>query len=134
VFCIERDRADRFRIISGGTGVKKRRKSLVHRLILNDQTFLCTSMTSTLQEIISDQPRLLASLSCSSPSCLRNRTLISTADLLQLHLHDADDERLRSSIRPLEDPFPIRTVHHRSRGSTESVTLEILPTTTSTSP
>ena len=86
--------------------MKKRRKSRVHRLILNDQTFLSPSMTSTLQEIISNQPRLLASLSCSSPSCLRNRTLISTADLLQLHLHDADDERLRSSIRPLEDLFP----------------------------
>ncbi|CAF1048682.1 unnamed protein product [Adineta ricciae] len=87
--------------VNGGTGAVKRRKSLVHRLILNDQTFLSPHMTSTLQEISSYQTNLLSQLSCSTTQCLRNQTLITTNDLLQLNSYEDFNY-----ICPLENPFP----------------------------
>lgn len=69
--------------------MKKRRKSLVHRLILNEQTFLSPSMTTNLQEIHS----------CSTALCSRDRHTFNLDELLRLSLTDP-------SLRPLEDPFP----------------------------
>ena len=83
----------------------KRRKSLVHRLILNDQTFLSPQMTSTLQEISPYQSKILSSLSCSTPACLRDQTVISTNDLLELNTY-LDDREHRNYLCPLENPFP----------------------------
>ena len=72
-------------LLLGGRGTRKRRESLVHRLILNEQTFLSPSMTTNLQEI---------------HSCPRNRSaLAALPELLRLSLTDP-------SLRPLEDPFP----------------------------
>jgi hypothetical protein len=59
-------------------------------------------MTSTLQEILAEQTRLLSSLTCSTLSCLRNRTRTTTDNLLQLTI----DANMEYSLRPLEDPFP----------------------------
>jgi hypothetical protein len=93
----------------GGSSLKKRRKSLVHRLILNDQTFLSPYMTGTLQEMLPEQSRLLGQLSCSSAVCLRNHTTISTDDLLGLCIDRSDPFRTGHAIRPLEDPFPFES-------------------------
>ena len=89
----------------GGTGTVKRRKSLVHRLILNDQTFLSPYMTSTLQEISSYQSNILSYLSCSTPYCLRNQSLITTDNLLQLNTYSNEHGDI-NYICPLENPFP----------------------------
>jgi hypothetical protein len=89
----------------GGTGTVKRRKSLVHRLILNEQTFLSPQMTSTLQEIASYQKNILSYLSCSTPDCLRNQSLITTNDFLQLNTY-SNENGSRNYICPLENPFP----------------------------
>ena len=92
-------------VVSGGTSVKKRRKSLVHRLILNDRTFLSPYATSTMQEILSQQSAILAHLPCSASHCLRNQSIVSTDDLLRLRTYSLDG-RFVNAIRPLEDPFP----------------------------
>ncbi|UJR22431.1 hypothetical protein I4U23_025491 [Adineta vaga] len=91
--------------VNGGTGTVKRRKSLVHRLILNDQTFLSPYMTSTLQEISTYQSNLLSHLTCSTAQCLRNQSLISTNDLLQLNSY-LNPHGYSNFICPLENPFP----------------------------
>ncbi|CAF3095315.1 unnamed protein product, partial [Rotaria sp. Silwood2] len=88
-----------------GTGVVKRRKSLVHRLILNEQTFLSPYMTSTLDEISSYQSNILSHLSCSTSSCLRNPSLITTNDFLQLNTYSNDNRHI-NYMCPLENPFP----------------------------
>ena len=81
---------------SGGT--KRRRKSLLHRLILADQTFLTPSMTTISQETLADRSMILSHFSCSSSTCLQNRTAVSTEDLLQ--------STKQFDLRPLEEPFP----------------------------
>ena len=92
----------------------KRRKPLVHRLILNDLTFLSPHMTSTSPEIFSSQSSVLVRLACSTPSCLRNQSLISTDDLLRLRA-DSNRNEGHDYIRPLENPFPF----HHSSATTE---------------
>ena len=90
---------------SGGTGVIKRRKSLVHRLILNDQTFLSPHMTSTVNEISLHQKDILSHLSCSTLLCLRNGSLVKTNDLLQLNTYTKNQGYI-NYLNPLESPFP----------------------------
>lgn len=90
----------------GGIGTIKRRKSLVHRLILNDQTFLSPFTTSTYEELSSSHSEILSSLVCSTSSCLRNQSLISTNDLLQLNLYSSLHKHHSCLICPLESPFP----------------------------
>ena len=94
----------------GGTRTVKQRKPLVHRLILNEHTFLSPQMTSTLQEISPYQSKILSSFSCSSSSCLRNRSLINTEDFLRLDSY-SHDNRHRNYICPLEKPFPFYHSH-----------------------
>ena len=84
----------------------KRRRSFVHRLILNDQTFLSPQMTSNFEEFSSYQSLILSKLPCSKPQCLRNQTLIRTNDFLQLNTYSMDANNLRNYICPLENPFP----------------------------
>ncbi|CAF3634574.1 unnamed protein product [Adineta steineri] len=91
--------------VNGGTGTIKRRKSLVHRLILNEQTFLSPHMTSTLQEISSYQSNFLSYLSCSTLQCLRNQTLITTDDFLQKTTY-SNENGYFNYMCPLENPFP----------------------------
>ncbi|CAF0821588.1 unnamed protein product [Rotaria sordida] len=91
--------------VNGGTGIIKRRKSLVHRLILNEQIFLSPYMTSTLEEISSYQSNILSYLSCSTFDCLRNQSIIKTNDFLQLNTY-SNDNRHMNYICPLENPFP----------------------------
>ncbi|CAF1193326.1 unnamed protein product [Rotaria sp. Silwood1] len=91
--------------VNGGTGIIKRRKPLVHRLILNEQLFLSPYMTSTLEDISIYQTNILSHLSCSTLSCLRNKNLITTNDFLQLNTY-SDDNRHMNYICPLENPFP----------------------------
>ncbi|CAF3600385.1 unnamed protein product [Adineta steineri] len=91
--------------VNGGTGTIKRRKSLVHRLILNDQTFLSPHMTSIINEISSYQNDILSHLSCSTFTCLRNQTLIKTNDLLELNTYSKDSGYI-NYLNPLENPFP----------------------------
>jgi hypothetical protein len=62
-------------------------------------------MTSTLQEISSYQSKILSHLSCSTPHCLRNQSLITTDDLLQLNTYSTENSH-RNYICPLENPFP----------------------------
>ena len=92
-------------MILGGTGAIKRRKSLVHRLILNDQTFLTPYTTATLEEISSHQSNILSHLPCSSLHCLRDRNLITTTDFLDLTTYSTDNKHI-NYICPLENPFP----------------------------
>jgi hypothetical protein len=89
----------------GGTGTIKRRKSLVHRLILNDQTFLSPHMTSIINEISSNQKEILSHLSCTTSPCLRNQTLINTKHLLELNTYSKANGHI-NYLRPLENPFP----------------------------
>ncbi|CAF0887647.1 unnamed protein product [Rotaria sordida] len=91
--------------VNGGTGTIKRRKSLVHRLILNDQTFLSPYMTSIVNEISSYQRDILSDLSCSTLLCLRNESLIKTKDLLELNTYSKNYGYI-NYIKPLEYPFP----------------------------
>jgi len=67
-------------------------------------------MTSTLEEISSYQLNILSSLSCSTPKCLRNQSLITTNDFLQLNTYSNDDGH-RNYICPLENPFPFSDDH-----------------------
>jgi hypothetical protein len=92
-----------FETVNGGTGPTKKRKSLVHRLILNDQTFLSPHMTSIRNEISSYEKDLLSHLTCSTLICLRNQSLIKTDDLLELNSYSKDN---RNVFTPLENPFP----------------------------
>jgi hypothetical protein len=92
-------------IFIGGTGTIKRRKSLVHRLILNDQTFLSPYMTSTINEISSYQKDILSHLICSTSSCLRNQSLIKTNNLLELNTYSKEFGYI-NYLNPLENPFP----------------------------
>ncbi len=62
-------------------------------------------MTSTLQEISPYQSKILSSLSCSTLACLRDQTVISTNDLLELNTY-LDDREHRNYLCPLENPFP----------------------------
>jgi len=89
----------------GGSGTIKRRKSLVHRLILNDQTFLSPHMTSTINEISSDQKDLFSHLICSTSSCLRNQSLIKTNNLLDINTYSKEFGFI-NYLSPLENPFP----------------------------
>ncbi|CAF3301633.1 unnamed protein product [Rotaria socialis] len=95
--------------VNGGTGIVKRRKPLVHRLILNEQTFLSPYMTSTFEEVSSHQSNILSYLSCSTTQCLRNQSLITTNDFLQLKTY-SNDNRYMNYICPLENPFPFYPV------------------------
>ncbi|CAF1467322.1 unnamed protein product [Rotaria sp. Silwood1] len=91
--------------VNGGTGTIKRRKSLVHRLILNDQTFLSPHMTSIVNDISSYQKDILLHLSCSTLLCLRNQSLIKTKDLLELNTYSKTYGFI-NYVKPLEYPFP----------------------------
>jgi hypothetical protein len=91
--------------VLGGTGMITRRKSLVHRLILNDQTFLSPHMTSIINEISSNQKEIFSHLSCSTSFCLRNQTLIKTNDLLELNTYSKEYGSI-NYLNPLENPFP----------------------------
>jgi len=62
-------------------------------------------MTSTLQEISSYQSNILSYLSCSTPYCLRNQSIITTDDFLQLYTY-SDKNGHVNYICPLENPFP----------------------------
>jgi hypothetical protein len=62
-------------------------------------------MTSTLQEISSYQSNILSYLSCSTPYCLRNQSLITTDNLLQLNTYSNEHGDI-NYICPLENPFP----------------------------
>jgi hypothetical protein len=92
-------------VVSGRTGTIKRRKSLVHRLILNDQTFLSPKTTSVINDVSSFQKEIYSYLSCSTSTCLRNQTLIKTNDLLRCNTY-ANDSEHRNYLTPLEHPFP----------------------------
>lgn len=94
----------------GGTGKIKGRKPLVHRLILNDQTFLSPQMTSIINEFSSYQEEILAQLSCSTLHCLRNHSRIKTEDFLELNTY-AKDSTGRNYLTPLENPFPFFHSH-----------------------
>ncbi|CAF1403081.1 unnamed protein product [Rotaria magnacalcarata] len=100
--------------VNGGTGTIKRRKSLVHRLILNDQTFLSPHMTSIVNEISSYQKDILSQLSCSTLVCLRNQTLVKTKDLLELNTYSKDNGHI-NYLSPLENPFPFFNTHIDTR-------------------
>jgi hypothetical protein len=89
----------------GGTGIIKRRKPLVHRLILNDQIFLSPQMTSIINEVSPYQKEILSHLLCSTLSCLRNQSLIKTNDFLELNTY-SKESRPRNYLTPLENPFP----------------------------
>ena len=89
----------------GGSGTVRRRKSLVHRLILNDQTFLSPQMTSVINEISTHQKELFAHLSCSTPACLRNQSLTTTRQLLNIET-GVKESRSHAYLKPLESPFP----------------------------
>ena len=62
-------------------------------------------MTSTLEEISLHQSTILSYLSCSTSHCLRNQSLITTNDLLQLNTYSNENGHI-NYIRPLENPFP----------------------------
>ncbi len=62
-------------------------------------------MTSTLQEISSYQSNILSYLSCSTPYCLRNQSIITTDDFLQLYTYSDKNSHV-NYICPLENPFP----------------------------
>ena len=98
----------------GGTGKIKGRKPLVHRLILNDQTFLSSEMTSIITEVSTYQKDILSSLSCSTLNCLRNHSIIKTEDLLRLNSYAKELGR-RNYLTPLENPFPFFHSHSESK-------------------
>jgi len=91
--------------ILGGTSSIKRRKPLVHRLILNDQTFLSPHMTSIINENSPYSSNLFSDLTCSTSSCLRNQTLVKTNDLLQLNTYSLESGYI-NYLNPIESPFP----------------------------
>lgn len=87
-------------------GTKKRRKSLVHRLIVGDKTFLAPSETLNKEEMKYEGSKLFSKMFCSSSSCLKNESLMSVDDLLEA----SKDIR----FGPLEEPFPFDQSNSKS--------------------
>lgn len=62
-------------------------------------------MTTMINEVISKHEDFISKLSCSTLTCLRNQTRLSTDELIRLNTYSNEDPHL-NYLSPLEYPFP----------------------------